>query len=250
MIYLKTKEEIEKMVEGGKRLRQVAHDLKKVIKPGISTFEIDKLAEELIIKAGGYPAFKKVENYFWTVCVPVNEEIVHTPPSKNKILKEGDVLTIDIGMEYQGFNTDYADSMIVGRDIYRRQPFLDIGRRTLEKAISKAKWENYIGDISLTIDREITKAGFSIVKELVGHGIGRELHEDPFVPGFCDQKRETTPRLEEGLTIAIEIIYSQGSGKMKYRKGDEWTIVTADGSISACFETTVAILKKKTLILV
>lgn len=250
MIYLKTKEEIEKMIEGGKRLRQVVQELKKIVKPGISTFEIDKLAEELIIKAGGYPAFKRVENYFWTVCVPVNEEIVHTPPSKNKILKEGDVLTIDIGMEYQGFNTDYADSMIVGRDIYYRQPFLDIGRQTLEKAISKAKWGNYIGDISLTIEQEITKAGFSIVKELVGHGIGRALHEDPFVPGFCNQRKETTPRLEEGLTIAIEIIYSQGNGKMKYRKGDEWTIITADGSISACFETTVAILKKKTLILV
>jgi methionyl aminopeptidase len=250
MIDLKTKEEIGKMVVGGKRLRQVVEELKKIVRPGISTFDIDKLAEELIIKAGGYPAFKRVDNYFWTVCVPVNEEIVHTPPSKNKILREGDVLTIDIGMEYQGFNTDYAHSMIVGRDMYNRQSFLDIGKRTLEKAIDRARWGNYIGDISLTIESEIKKAGFSIVKELVGHGIGRALHEDPFVPGFCNQKRETTPRLEEGLTIAIEVIYSQGNGKMTYKRGDDWTIVTADASVSACFETTVAVLQKKTLILV
>jgi methionyl aminopeptidase len=250
MIHLKTKDEIRKMVEGGKKLREVFEELKKVVKPGVTTFQIDKLAEDLIIKSGGYPSFKRVKNYSWSVCTPVDEEIVHTPPSREKILKEGDVLTIDIGMEYQGFNTDYAQTMIVGYDLYRRQHFLEVGKDTLERAISAARFGNYIGDVSLTIEKEIAKAGFSVVKELAGHGIGRALHEDPFVPGFCDQKRELTPRLEEGLTIAIEIIYSQGKGRMKYKKGDDWTVITADGSISACFETTVAILKKKTLILV
>jgi methionyl aminopeptidase len=251
MIHLKNKEEIAIMVEGGKKLKKVFDSLKKMVKPGITTYDIDQLAQELISKEGGYPSFKRVKDYYWSVCTPVNEEIVHTPPSKKRLLKEGDLLTIDIGFEYEGLNTDYAQTLIVGKDIYNYRPFLLVGEKALAKAIDAARWGNYIADISLTIESEITKAGYSVVKDLVGHGIGRSLHEDPMVPGFCEEKvRERTPRLEEGLTIAIEVIYSCGNGKITYKKGDNWTIATADNSIAACFETTVAILKKKTLILV
>jgi len=250
MIDLKSEEEIKKMEEGGKRLRAIVDELIKIVKPGITTWEIEEIAERLIKKSGGYPAFKKVKNYFWSVCTPVNEEIVHTPPKKEVRLKEGDLLTVDIGLLYQGYNTDYAETMIVGKDVNHLSDFLEAGKRALKKAIEVALVGNYVGDISFAIEKEIKASGYTVIRDLVGHGIGKELHEDPFIPGFFEGERDKTPRLVEGMTLAIEVIYSQGSDQIKYKKNDGWTIVTADGSLAACFETTVAILEKKTLILV
>lgn len=249
MIDLKTPREIKIMEDGGKRLREVAETLLSHIKPATTTQEIDSEAEKLIKRHGGEASFKSVKGYRWTTCLPINEQVVHTPPS-GRVLEKGDVLTLDIGMYYHGFHTDYADTIIVGdtqKDEVKR--FLTIGKNTLAHAIQIAKAGNHIGHISSVIESEIRGSGYFILKELTGHGIGRKLHEDPFVFGYLDKPVEKTPLIKPGLVIAIEIIYSMGSEQIVYEKGSDWSIKTADSSLSACFEQTVAVTDKNTLIL-
>ncbi len=249
MIHLKTEEEIAIMKEGGKRLSQVMRELMPQIKPGIKTEAIDKEAERLIRRQGGEPSFKKVKGYFWTTCLPVNEQVVHTPPSA-RILKQGDVLTVDIGMYYRGFHTDYADTIIVGNKTDdKKNRFLQAGKEALYKSIEQAKVGNRIGDISAAIEKEIYGHGYFILKELTGHGIGRELHEDPYIFGYRARPKEKTAVIRPGLVIAVEVIYSMGTEEITYEKGDDWSIVTADGSLAACFEHTIAVTDDKTAIL-
>lgn len=248
MIHLKTKEEIAIMQEGGYRLRKVVNELIPWIKEGMTTNEVDKEAERLILAQGGKSSFKLVKNYYWTTCLPINQQVVHTPPS-TRILKNGDILTIDIGMYYKGFHTDYADTIAIGevdRDI---KLFLDVGKRTLKKAINCVHVGNNLNTISGVIEDEIYGNGYKIMKELTGHGIGRELHEDPYVFGFRQKTKQKSIIMQEGLVIAIEIIYSKGTENITYEKDDDWSIVTEDGSISACFEHTVAITHKGTIVL-
>jgi len=249
MIYYKTKEEIEIMKEGGRRLKKVVNELKKKIKVGITTSLIDELAGELIKKYGGESSFNKVRGYFWNTCLPINEQIVHTPPTA-RILKDGDVLTLDIGFYFKGYHTDYADTWVVG-DIRNEKviDFLNTGKLALKKAINAVKVGNYIGDISETIENEIYKNGYFVIKQLTGHGIGRKLHEDPYIFGFKNAPREKTEKIKPGLTIAIEVIYSMGTEKISREKNSHWSIITTDKSLSACFEHTVAVEEKRTLIL-
>jgi methionyl aminopeptidase len=250
MIHYKTKEEIEKMIEGGKRLRAVADELIPSIVEGMTTLDIDNRAEELIIKNGGSSSFKRVPGYSWNTCVPINEQIVHTPPSKKRVLKNGDVLTVDIGIFYEGFHTDYADTVVIGgKTDQKTEHFLKIGKETLEKAIQKAVFGHFLGEISEVIEDDIYENGYFIIPELTGHGVGRDLHEDPYVLNYLDRPVEKTLKMKEGLVIAIEVIYAMGTEKMKHEKGDNWSIVTSDGSISACFEKSVAITEKNTFIL-
>lgn len=248
MIKFKTKEEIEIMKEGGRRLREVVKELVPQIKAGISTNQIDQIAEKLILKKGGESSFKRVKNYFWSTCLTVNEQIVHTPPS-NRVLNEGDILTVDIGMYYKGFHTDFADTIAIGKVSEHVTKFLQTGRKTLDLAIKKTKKESRIGEISQTIQKEVGKAGYSIVKELTGHGVGRNLHEDPYVPGFLNRPVENTLIIKPGLVIAIEIIYAMGKGEMEHEENDDWSIRTTDKSLSACFEHTVAVTDTNTIIL-
>lgn len=248
MIKLKRPEEVALMIEGGTRLKQAYKQLKQTIKVGMSTEQIDKIAEKLIIKAGGQSSFKRVENYHWTTCLPINEQIVHTPPSK-RTLKNGDVLTIDIGMFYKGFHTDFSDTFVIGQSHPKTNLFLEVGKQTLAKAIETVKVGKRIGNISQVIEQEINKAGYFVIKDLTGHGIGRDLHEDPYIFGFVDRLIQKTDLIKPGMTLAIEIIYSQGTEKMKFEKSDEWSIITADRSLSACFEHTIAVTDKKALIL-
>ncbi|OGK25090.1 type I methionyl aminopeptidase [Candidatus Roizmanbacteria bacterium RIFCSPLOWO2_01_FULL_37_13] len=248
MIKLKIKEEIGIMKEGGRRLREVVKELIPQIKAGITTKQIDNKAEKLIIKMGGEASFKKVKGYFWSTCLPLNEQIVHTPPS-DRVLKECDVLTVDIGMYYKGFHTDFADTIAIGKVSEDVTKFLQTGRKTLDLAIKKTKKESRIGEISQTIQKEVGKAGYSIVKELTGHGVGRNLHEDPYIPGFLDRPVENTLIIKPGLVIAIEIIYAMGNGKMEYEENDDWSIRTTDKSLSACFEHTVAVTDGGSIIL-
>lgn len=237
------------MEEGGKRLRKVVNELKKVIKPGISTLEIDKIAGQLIKKYGGEASFKKVPGYFYNTCLPINEQVVHTPPS-NRFLKDGDVLTLDIGMYYKGYHTDYAYTWIIGELREERiKKFLLVGEKALEKAIKKAKVGNFLGEISQVIEKEITSNGYYIIKELTGHGIGKKLHESPYVFGFVNKPINKTIKIKPGLTIAIEVIYSMSTEKIVKEENNSWSIITTDRSLSACFEHTVAILENKTLIL-
>ncbi|MEN9327547.1 MAG: hypothetical protein RI947_355 [Candidatus Parcubacteria bacterium] len=249
MIHLKTPAEIKIMQEGGAILRKVVDELMPMVKPGITTEYIDKKAVELITKCGGEVSFNKVPGYKWATCVPVNEQIVHTPPSK-KVLKEEDVLTVDIGVFYKGFHTDYADTVVVGGTENKEVlTFLEVGKKTLDLAIAKAINGHYIGEISEIIEKEIYGHKYHILRELTGHGVGHDLHEDPFVPGFLDRPVHKTYKMRPGLVIAIEIIYSMGTEDIAYESSNRWSIVTKDRSLSACFEKTVAITNENTCIL-
>ncbi|MCX7996350.1 MAG: type I methionyl aminopeptidase [Patescibacteria group bacterium] len=249
MVHLKTREEIEIMKTGGAILVKSVNELLPKIKPGMSTKEVDALAEQLIKANGGEISFKTVPGFNWTTCLPVNEQVVHTQPS-DRILQEGDVLTVDIGVLYKGFHTDYATTIVVGKSkdaaVTR---FLDAGSAALENAISVAGSASYIGEISRSIENDIYGSGYFILHELTGHGIGKELHEAPYVPGILDRPVEKTYKIEDGLVIAIEVIYSIGTERIAHEKDDKWSIVTADGSLSACFEKTVAFFDKKMFIL-
>ncbi len=249
MVNLKSDQEIKIMAEGGKRLKAVVENLLPLIKVGITTKEIDNKAEDLIKKQGGEPSFKTVPEYSFTICTPINEQIVHTKPG-NRVLKKGDLLTLDIGMLYRGFHTDCAITKIVGgqsKDANINK-FLKIGEETLYQAIKKAKIGSRLGSISELIEREITGSGYFIIKELTGHGIGKKLHEDPYVFGFVDRPINKSLLIKKGLVIAIEIIYAMGTGEMIYEK-DNWSVITEDRSLSACFEHTVAVTNQGPIIL-
>jgi len=249
MINLKSDQEIGVMAESGKRLKAVAKDLTPLIKAGITTLEIDEKAEELIKKQGGESSFKTVPGYLFSTCLTVNEQIVHTKPCK-RVLKNGDVLTLDIGMLYKGWHTDYAITRVIGGESKDEKinKFLKIGENTLYLAIKEAKIGNRLGQISAVIEREIKGNGYFVIKELTGHGIGRQLHEDPYVFGFIERPISKSLLIKKGLVIAIEIIYAMGTENMIY-EADNWSIATKDRSISACFEHTVAVTDRGPIIL-
>jgi len=248
MIAYKTDEEIKLMIEGGAKLRRVFEKLFSWVKAGMTTRQIDDEATRLIKSQGADLSFNKVRGYSWATCLCVNEQVVHTPP-KDRVLRNGDVLTIDAGVYFKGFHTDSAITFAIGKCDAETEKFLSVGRFTLEKAISKAKAGARLGEISKTIEEEISKAGYYVIRELTGHGVGRQLHEDPFVPGFLEKSIDKTLLIKPGLVIAIEIIYSKGTAKIVNEKGSDWSIRTKDGSLSACFEHTIAITKEKTIIL-
>src|SRR3989338_3679011 len=241
MVNLKSDQEIGIMSEGGKKLKIVVEKLLPLIKVGTTTKEIDKKAEDLIKEQGGKSSFKTVPGYLFSTCTPINEQIVHTKPA-NRVLKKGDLLTLDIGMLYRGFHTDYAITKIVGGQSKDKtvDKFLRVGEETLYQAIKKAKIGNRLGHISEVIEKGIVGHKYLIIKELTGHGIGKKLHEDPFIFGFVDQPIGKSLLIKKGLVIAIEIIYAMGTSKMIYEE-DNWSIITADSSLSACFEHTVAV---------
>ena len=250
MITLKNEEEIAIMKEGGKRLKKVMSQLLPQVKVGITTHEIDSLATKYIKDGGSDLSFNKVKGYHWATCLSVNEQVVHTQPSERKLL-DGDVLTIDIGLYHRGFHTDYSTTFVVGKSKDPEiEKFLKIGRETLEKAIKQAVVGNRLGNISKVIEENIYGNGFFILKDLTGHGIGRDLHEDPFVFGYVSKSIDKTMLIKPGLTIAIEIIYSKGTEQIVYEGGeDDWSIKTSDDSLSACFEHTIAVTDKGTIIL-
>ncbi len=249
MIHLKSKEEIEIMKECGKRLHAAVAELLPVIREGMTTLAIDTEATRLIKKNGADVSFNKVKGYHWATCLPINEQVVHTIPSK-RVVKKGDVLTVDIGAYYRGYHTDYATTFVVGGTADEKtKKFLAAGKKALELGIAQAKAGKRIGHISSAIEKEVYGNGYFILKELTGHGIGHELHEDPYVPGFLNEPVEKTLELKPGLVIAIEVIYSMGSEEIAYEKGLEWSITSADKSLTACFEETVAIEDENTYIL-
>ncbi len=249
MIHYKTDEEIKLMAASGKKLHDAVRMLLPEVKPGMTTARVDELAEQFIRQQGAEPSFKRVKDYHWTTCVPVNEQVVHTPPGP-RVLKAGDVLTIDIGAYFKGFHSDYATTFVVGgkadKDVER---FLETGKLALKRAIEQAKAGNHLGMISKAMEETVYPAGYHIMEQLTGHGIGHELHEDPFVPGFLDRPVEKTLLMKPGLVLALEVIYSMGTEDIAYEKGQDWSVVTADNSLSACFEHTVAITDKNTFIL-
>ncbi len=247
MIHFKTPLEIEKMEKGGKILSDVLFAVVDNIKPGVSERELDDLAERLILEKGGEPGFKRVNGYRNTICVSTNDVVVHGIPGDYSI-KQGDVVGIDCGVFYEGLNTDMSETILVGEDS-KIEKFLVTGKRALEEAIKVAKEGNRIGDISKTIQDIVEKeAGYSVVRSLIGHGVGKKLHEEPEVPGFLNEPIAETPILKEGMTIAIEVIYNMGGRDVELMK-DGWTIRTKDKSLSGVFERTVAITSSEPLIL-
>lgn len=248
MIRIKNDKEIEIMARGGKILAEVLFETLSHVKPGVSELDLDKIAEELIIKKGGEPGFKRVEGYKHTVCMSINDVVVHGIPTNYKI-KEGDIVGIDCGVFYKGFNTDMAETVAVGKVDAEVQKFLEIGKKAMTAGIKQAKAGNHVGDISKVIQDMVEGNGYCVVESLVGHGVGRELHEDPEIPGFLIDDIKDTPQLREGMTIAVEVIYNMGRKDVVYSGGDGWTIKTADGSLAGLFERTIVITEKEPVVL-
>ncbi len=247
----KTYEEIELMRHGGKILSEVLSKVLDSIKPGVSEKKLDILAEKEILKKGGEPGFKRVKGYENTICASTNSVVVHGIPTDYK-LKEGDVVGIDCGVFYKGFNTDMSETVRVRSS--KVQPddidkFLEVGRKALREAIKSATEGNRVGHISKTIQEIVEKEnGYSVVRSLVGHGVGRNLHEEPEVPGFLIGNINQTPLLKLGMTIAVEVIYNMGGHEVEVLD-DGWTIKTKDGSVSGVFEKTIAVTAGLPLIL-
>jgi methionyl aminopeptidase len=238
-IKIKTKEEIEIMREGGEILAKILAELSDAAKPGVTTEELDKLAGELVLKYKVKSSFLGHEGYPATLCASINDEIVHGLPSDKK-LTEGDLFKIDMGVIHKGFHTDSAVTVIVigGEIDSTKQKLLNVTKESLRIGISKAIIGNTIGDIGAAIQKYVEDQGFNVVLDLVGHGIGRELHEPPQIPNYGELG--TGPKLKEGMVIAIEPMVVTGEGRYKEAK-DGFTFKTRDGGLAAHFEHTVAI---------
>lgn len=251
MMAPKSPGELAVMAEGGRKLGTILDALLMEAVPGTALTKIEESAQKMIAATGGTPSFMTVNGYHWATCLCVNDEVVHGIPT-GYVLKDGDVLTIDIGLLYKGFHTDTAWTKIVGTPPGtgdRIRKFLETGERTLGAAITAAKAGNRVWNISETIEQGIKNAGYDVVVTLVGHGVGRELHEPPQIPGVRRGAEYQSPILLPGMTIAIEVIYAEGRGDVVYANEDGWTISTKDGSLSAVFEHTVQITESLPLVL-
>lgn len=239
MIQLKSGREIELMAQGGRILSQAIQRLRAAVRPGVSTMDLDAVADDFIRShEGAKPAFKGLYGFPGSICTSINDEIVHGIPSKKRVLKDGDIVSIDVGVGYKGYFTDSAITVPVGPVDSRTERLLAVTSAALEAGIAAAHVGNHIGDIGAAVQEIVEAAGFSIVRDLVGHGIGVEFHEEPQVPNYGKPKRRE--KLVPGLTVAIEPMVNAG-GPATRTLSDRWTIVTADGSRSAHFEHTVAI---------
>jgi methionyl aminopeptidase len=239
MIQLKSAREIDIMAEGGRILAATIEELRKAVRPGISTGELDRIADEFIRShEGAIPAFKGLYGFTGSICASINHEIVHGIPSPKRLLKDGDIVSLDVGVGYKGFFTDSAATFAVGTVDARTAKLLEVTRASLEAGIAAAQIGNHIGDIGAAVQQVVEAAGFTVVRDLVGHGIGTAFHEEPQVPNYGKPKRKE--KLVPGLTIAIEPMVNVG-GPATRTLADKWTIVTVDGSRSAHFEHTIAI---------
>ena len=237
MIILKTPGEIAVMAKASRVVAEALAVLKNAVKPGITTDELDRLAESEICARGAIPAFKGYRNYPKTLCASVNEQVVHGIPSK-RTLKEGDIVGLDLGAIVGGFYGDSAVTVAVGRIEEKTAALVRITEESLALAIEQARVGNRLSDISHAVQRHVEAAGYSVVTEFVGHGIGRQLHEEPQVPNYG--KPGQGPRLQAGMVLAIEPMVNMGGSAVRVLD-DRWTAVTADGSLSAHFEHTIAI---------
>lgn len=252
MITFKTKEEIEILREGGKRLAGILQKVVVAAKPGVSAFDLDRLAEELIFSSGGEPAFKgyKIKgvktSYSSSLCVSINDEVVHGIPRKDKILKEKDIVGLDIGMKWpaeknQGLFTDMAVTIGIGKISAKAEKLIRVTKEALDVGIEAIRPGARIGDISHAVGEHLKKNNLGIIRDLAGHGVGYELHEEPLIPNYG--KSGTGPELKEGMVIAIEPMATLGDWRITL-DDDEWTFRTVDGSLAAHFEHTVAVTKK------
>ncbi|MDE7324534.1 MAG: type I methionyl aminopeptidase [Lachnospiraceae bacterium] len=237
-VTIKTHREIDLMRESCKILARVHEELGQAIKPGISTLYIDQLGEKLIRDMGCVPNFLHYNGYPASICVSVNDEVVHGIPKADRILQEGDIVSLDCGLIYKGYHSDAARTHGVGQISPEAQKLIDETKQSFYEGIKWAKAGNHLHDISNSIDRYISQFGYGIVHDLVGHGIGTSLHEDPEVPNFRQKRRGI--KLRAGMTLAIEPMINMGHGEVEWLD-DDWTVVTEDGSLSAHYENTILI---------
>ncbi|HOO37017.1 MAG TPA: type I methionyl aminopeptidase [Deltaproteobacteria bacterium] len=245
MIILKNTQEIAMMRESNRILAQLFEHIAPMIQPGITTAELDSEAELFIRSLSAVPAFKGYRGFPATLCTSVNEAVVHGIPSERRLVS-GDIISIDVGALFNGFYSDAARTFPVGEVSKQAQALMDATRQALAAGISQAYPGNRLSDISFAVQQVVESAGFSVVRDFVGHGIGKGLHEDPQIPNFG--KKGNGPVLKEGMTFAIEPMVNQGSWRVTICE-DGWTAVTSDGSLSAHFEDSVAITKHGPLIL-
>jgi methionyl aminopeptidase len=237
VIYRKSPAEIDVMRRGGKILGEALGFLGKKVAPGVSTLDLDRAFDQIVVEAGGKPSFKGYRGYPASICASPNEVIVHGIPNE-RALEEGDIISIDVGVFFEGFHTDTAWTLPVGEVDEETARLLEVTEASLEAAIAHCAPGNRIGDVGYAVEETVIPAGFSLVQEYAGHGVGRALHEEPWVPNYGPPGRRET--LTPGMTIAIEPMVNVGGAATK-TLGDGWTVVTADGSRSAHFEHTVAI---------
>lgn len=237
-VTIKSAREIELMREAGRLLALVHEELAKIIRPGISTKDIDRACEEMIRSYGCTPNFLNYQGYPGSVCVSVNEEVVHGIPTDRHIIQEGDIVILDTGLIYQGYHSDAARTHAVGEVSSEAQKLMDVTKQSFFEGIKMAKAGNHLFDISNAIDAYIRPYGYGIVRDLVGHGIGTHLHEEPEIPNFAQRRRGL--RLQPGMTLAIEPMVNLGTADVRWMK-DGWTVISADHSLSAHYENTILI---------
>lgn len=237
-VTIKSQREIELMRESCKRLAEVHARLGDAIEPGMTTADIDKLGDELIRKLGGVPNFLHYNGYPASICVSVNEEVVHGIPSSNRVIQEGDIVSLDAGLIYNGYHSDAARTHAVGKISDEAQKLIDVTKQSFFEGIKFAKAGNHLHDISNAIDAYVTPFGYGIVRDLVGHGIGTHLHESPEIPNFRQVKKGI--RLQPGMTLAVEPMINIGTPDVLWLK-DNWTVISRDHSLSSHYENTILI---------
>lgn len=239
-ITIKSAREIELMTEAGRILEIVHNELEKALKPGMTTLDIDKLGENVIRSYGCEPSFLGYNGYPASICVSVNDEVVHGIPSSKRVIREGDIVSLDAGVIYKGYHSDAARTHAVGEISNEAKKLIEVTRDSFFEGIKYAQEGNHLFDISEAIGKYAESFGYGVVKELCGHGIGMNLHEDPEIPNFKMNRRG--PKLRAGMTLAIEPMINMGSAAVNWLD-DDWTVVTADGKLSAHYENTVLITK-------
>src|SRR5271169_276249 len=240
-IVRKDKRELEKMHRAGLLVWGALQELRKLVRPGVTTKDLDAFAERYTAEHGARPAFKGYMGYPCSLCTSINQEVVHGIPSERRALKEGDIVSMDFGVELDGYYADAALTVPVGKIAPGREKLLRVTRESLDHAIEKVRPGNRLGDVSAAVQEWVEGNGFSVVREFVGHGIGTKMHEEPQVPNYGSAGQG--PRLQEGMVIAIEPMVNSGGPGVRVLD-DDWTAVTTDGSDSAHFEHTVAVTSK------
>lgn len=237
-VTIKSKREIEFMTEAGRLLAIVHEELEKAIRPGMSTYDIDRLGEEVIRSFGCTPSFLHYNGYPASICVSVNNEVVHGIPRKDRFIQEGDIVSLDAGLIYHGYHSDAARTLAVGEISEEAKKLIKVTKECFFEGIKYAREGNHLFEISAAIDRHAKAYGYGVVRELCGHGIGTALHEEPEIPNFTLARKGM--RLQAGMTLAVEPMINMGSEKVRWL-GDGWTVVTKDGSLSAHYENTVLV---------
>ncbi len=237
-VSIKSEREIELIRESCRLLAKVHQELEHAIRPGMTTMDIDIMGDKMIRDMGCVPNFKNYNGYPASICVSVNDEVVHGIPSRKRILQEGDIVSLDAGLIYKGYHSDAARTHAVGRISPEAENLIRVTKQSFFEGIKMAKAGNHLHDISNAIDAYVTSFGYGIVRDLVGHGIGTHLHEDPQIPNFAQRRKGI--RLEAGMTLAVEPMINMGRADVEWLD-DDWTVVTEDGSLSAHYENTILI---------